>query len=166
MTQPQAEIDYTATRGKRASNLHRIVVERNADGEVESVRFVCDGDDSAPCHWWPDCGCETWGPEHGTPGPASPSGKRESIALPGHEDVQQRICWIDPWFNDTTTTWSDFTELYDGPLDIDHPDVYGENADWLVSGPVLTSFEGDYMTWEYDVAAMVLPPGVSTGGGE
>lgn len=161
----KAEIDRGATRGQKASNLHRIEVERNAGGEVESVRFVCDGGDSASCHWWPDCGCETWGPEHGTPGPASPSGKRENLAMPGHEDVQQRECWIEPWFNATTDTWSDFTDLYDGPLDIDQPDIYGDNADWLVSGLVVTTFEGDYMTWEYDVLAQVTSPG-STEGGE
>jgi hypothetical protein len=71
------------------------------------------------------------------------------VRAPGHEDTPQEHCWIDPWFNETTTTWSDFTDLYDGDLDIDNPDVYGERADWLVSGPVSVTFEGDYMTWEY-----------------
>lgn len=122
--------------------LHSIEVERDGDGLVESVRFVCAGDDDSACHHWPDCGCETWGEGHHyavdgvTP-------------LPGHEDVQQRYCWMAPWFNDTTTTWPDFTDLYDGPLDIDSPENHGECADWLVSGPVSTTFEGDYMTWEY-----------------
>lgn len=121
--------------------IHRIAVERNEDGEVEYARFVCDGNDDSACHHWPDCGCETWGEGHHYDADDKP--------LPGHEDVQQSHCWMEPWFNDTTTTWSDLTDLYDGPLATDDPEVYGENADWFVSGPVSCTFEGDYMTWEY-----------------
>lgn len=118
--------------------LHRIEVERDQDGEVESVRFVCDGDDAAPCHHWPDCGCETWSEAHGDRAKGIPP------AL-GHEDVPQRECWMSPWFNDTTDSPLDFAELYDGWEDYE---AAGDLA-WLVSGPVSCTFEGDYMTWEY-----------------
>lgn len=120
------------------SRFHRIEVRRNDGGGVDSVRFVCTAPLTAPCHQYANCGCEQWDPDLHGPIPA-----------PGHEPVQQSECWMDPWFNETTDTWSDFTDLYDGPIDIDRPDVYGECADWLVSGPVDTTFQGDYMTWAY-----------------
>lgn len=129
-------------------NLHHIVVERDEEGPT-SVRFVCDGDDSAPCHHWPDCGCESWGPWHYVEVQDQTIPYVDRTPLPSHENVPQPYCWIDPWFNETTSDWSDFTDLYDGPLSIDDSEVYGEAADWLVSGPVSVTFEGDYMTWEY-----------------
>lgn len=123
--------------------LHRIVVERDADGAVESVRFVCDGDDAAPCHHWPACGCEIWGGDHGQ---LEIPGVQEAIPpAPGHEDVQQRECWMSPWFNDAVGSPLEFAELYEGDEDYEAD----AGLEWLVSGHVQTTFQGDYMTWEY-----------------
>lgn len=116
--------------------IHRIEVERDEEGEVESVRFICKGTDASPCHHYPDCGCEEWSLElHG-------SQQQEVPPQPGHENVQQPDCWIDPWFNETTDSPFDFAELYDG--DIDHFAL-----DDLRSAAVDVTFEGDYMTWRY-----------------
>lgn len=130
--------------------LHRIVVERhpwNAEendpgelGSVASVRFVCDGGPDAPCHHFPACDCEEWWSNHYV---TNENGEvvEPRRPMPGHEDVQQESCWIDPWFNATTGSPLDWIELYDGPDEIGFDDLY--------SGPVSVSFEGDYMTWEY-----------------
>jgi len=117
-------------------NLHRIEVERDEAGEVEFVRFVCDGGDDAPCHHWPDCGCETWGESHGDPRKGIPPEA-------GHENVPQRSCWVDPWFNDALGHEAyEWIEAWDGSGDEPtHGDLY--------SGPISVTFEGDYMTWEY-----------------
>jgi hypothetical protein len=145
------------------SSLHRIEVERNADGEVESVRFICDGGADATCHNYPDCGCEQWTREvHGQRFGQVIGYERGHLLYadrdidpqPGHEPIQQAHCWMEPWFNETTDTWSDFIDLYDGPINTDDPAIYGEHADWLVSGPVTATFEGDYMTWEYEARAV------------
>lgn len=141
--------------GARDDNpkLHRIEVDRDADGEITAVRFVCDGDDSAPCHRWPDCGCEEWGQRHYVEDwdPENPHAKR--TPLPGHEDVQQQSCWIDPWFNDCYDLPSEWAEAYDGDDDghmVPHPDGgVHDDLSWLISGPISVTWEGDYMTWEY-----------------
>jgi hypothetical protein len=122
-------------------NLHSIIVERDSDGEVTSIRFVCSGDQSSPCHNYPDCGCETWSESaHFT---EDENGVLTDEPAPGHEATPKPGCWIDPWFNETTTIPLDWEDLYDGHTDFTY------DPDWLVSGPVSVTFEGDYMTWEY-----------------
>lgn len=146
----------------RSSGPHRIEVERDLHGEVEAVRFVCDGDASSLCHSFPDCGCEEWTYElHGVRAGRSfwnPAIGRDEVAesdvppAPGHEDVTHEAdCWVDPWFNAALGDVLDWVEAYAGnvPL-VPHPDggVYDDRS-WLVSGPIDTTWEGDYMTWEY-----------------
>lgn len=132
--------------------LHRIAVERDPDGDVEGVRFVCDGDDTAPCHHWPNCDCEDWGDGHYLESWdwKNPTAKR--TPAPGHEDVQQAECWIDPWFNACLDDPIDWAEAYHGPEDLTSSD--------LRDGPVSVEFEGDYMTWEYGAPAGSAEQGV------
>lgn len=122
--------------------LHRIEVEIDRFGEVEHVRFVCDGDDTAPCHTWPDCGCEQWSAElHGEP-PA-----------PGHEAKPQASCWIDPWFNDAIGSEpADWVDAYTDGADrarLEEPDPDGGTREVVHAGPIETTWCGEWMTWEY-----------------
>lgn len=126
------------------AHLHWIEVERDEEGPI-SVRFVCKGDDSAACHHWPDCECEAWGPEHGWP---------DGEPMPGHGNVQQSSCWIDPWFNDGLSHVQDWLDSWEG--DEDAPGL-----DDLISGPIEYLWQGDYMTWEY-ASGVVSPPGLTT----
>ncbi len=94
-------------------HLHRVEVQHDADGDIAFIKFVCDGDATAPCHTWPGCGCESWGGAHGQP---EVPGIQKAIAPePGHEPVQQETCWIDPWFNDAIGNDPDeWLAVYDG----------------------------------------------------
>lgn len=137
---------------RQQPGLHRIEVDRDIDGRVTAVRFVCDGTSVAACHSFPDCDCETWTRElHGTR-----VGQRIGIEKghvlvasedvppqPGHEDVvHERECWVDPWFNGALSDVVDWLEAYDGELESPLDELK------LRSGRIDTTFEGD-MTWEY-----------------
>ena len=122
-------MSYEHTHGQDPT-VHRIEVTRDADGDVESARFVCTAPPTAPCRNYPSCECESWGEEHGDP-------KRGIAPEPGHEDVPQDECWIDPWLNNLDLI--DFAEYHDPHL----------ASDELRDGPVEVSWEGDYLTWRY-----------------
>lgn len=117
------------------AGLHRLEVSRDIDGNVTDVRFVCDGTAQSACHLFPDCACEQWSDAtHG------------ENADPGHENVMHETqCWVDPWFNDVFHSPLDWMEAF-AP-----GDGSGPMADQLLlhSGQIDTTFEGDYMTWQY-----------------
>lgn len=123
--------------------LHRIEVVRDAHNDVLSVRFVCLGGDAAPCHHFPACDCEGWGEDHYVEPYDSGDPHTKRTPRPGHEDVQQDSCWIDPWFNACLSSVGDWLEAWDSFDDKSEDDLKG--GSW----PVSVSFEGDYMTWEY-----------------
>lgn len=87
---------------------------------IVSGRFVCTASPEAPCRNYPACECETWNPAHHE-----------------HPNVPQEECWQAPWIQ--ASDLSDTYALEELLLDDDEfPD-----------GPVATTWEGDYLLWEY-----------------
>ena len=88
------------------------------------VKFECRGDKSSDCHRYPDCDCESWGDDH------------------SHPKIVHDDCWIKDWFDADC-------HAYDGD---DRDEM---NGDWGIpagmnrSGEVKTSFEVDYISWEF-----------------
>lgn len=132
---------------RQQEGIHRIEVDRDAEGEVSAVRFVCDGTSEAPCHSFPDCDCETWtfelhGVRKGQVLAGTSVAKEDVPPAPGHEDViHDNACWVDPWFNAALTDPADWIDAYVGEDEITETE--------LRSGAIESIWEGDYMTWEY-----------------
>lgn len=117
---------------------HHVVVEADENGLATSVRFECRADAAASCRHWPACGCVYWGDEHGDPG-------RGIAAAPGHEDVPQPTCWVEPWFNNAIgTDPMDWIESWD-----DDDDEHEPTINDLYSGAIEATWQGEWMTWEY-----------------
>jgi hypothetical protein len=89
------------------------------DAVEDTLTFTCHGDDTAKCHNYPACDCETWSDEH------------------EHPAVPQVQCWMQDWFDSLAVS-------YDGDQNISGfgPDVSG-------SGFVDTEFEDDYILWSW-----------------
>lgn len=98
---------------------------------IEAGRFVCKADASAPCRNYPACTCEDWEEAR-----HFGHGKGETPE-PGHEAVPQDECWMDPWLNNSM--------LHDS---YSADDLYIDD-DEFPNGPVETTWEGDYLLWEY-----------------
>lgn len=96
--------------------------------ESQTVKFECRGDRSSDCHRYPDCACEAWGQDH------------------PHPKVVHDECWVKSWFDGDS-------HAYDGE---DRDEM---NGDWGIpagmnrSGAVTTSFEYEYIAWEFVEAA-------------
>jgi len=58
--------------------VHRVVWHTWAEDSF-NVSFHCDGDQTADCRNYPNCGCETWDDDH------------------EHPSVPQATCWVLPW---------------------------------------------------------------------
>lgn len=92
--------------------------------QIKDGKFVCLGDQDAPCRNYPGCSCDYFGEDHDK--------------QPGHEKIPQPQCWIDTWFEATSVH-----ELYFGDE--------GEAMDWWIfpDGPVDWEFD-DGITWSYE----------------
>lgn len=89
------------------------------DGEVE---FTCHGDNTADCHQYPDCGCESW----------------EAV---GHQHpfTPHDRCWMQDWFdNDGINPSSDVLDEFEYT-----PGMWG---------PIETSFCEEYVEWSFKAA--------------
>ncbi len=104
-----------------SENLHTVtvtVVDADHDARVE---FHCAGDETAPCHQYPDCACQSWDDDH------------------EHPNAPHARCWIAAWFD------TDSTEYVGADADdIARPTV-------AHAGPITLSGVGDwdYLTWEW-----------------
>jgi len=114
------------------SDIHFVTVKAcyDADGTelTPDVKFECRGDKTSPCHQYPDCSCEVWEDDH------------------EHPKVTHGECWIESWFQADG-------HAYDGP---DRDEM---NGDWGIpagmdrAGAVSTTFEMEYVSWEFAAAA-------------
>lgn len=86
--------------------------------------FMCDGDANSECHQYPDCG-----------------GEHEYWPC-GCEYVSHEQCWIKPWI--------DVTDLIDSYVGDTHAHLL-RDADFP-DGVVTTSFESDYVGWDYVIS--------------
>ena len=98
-----------------------------ATHRIHDGRAVCDGESTARCHWWPDpADCD-----------------HEQFPC-GHDYIDHGECWIIQWIDggaleDSAT--GNAEDRYD-------PDLPGGFPD----GPIMWTWEVDYVTWEYDTA--------------
>jgi len=84
------------------------------------IRFECSGDETSACRNYPDCDCEEW-----------------ELTDHKHPNQTHQECWLQAWFDNDCV----------GPTS----DMIGD-VDYTVgmSGPIATSFEGDYIEWEFE----------------
>lgn len=111
---------------------HYVSVEAFAySGDVEFspiVKFECPwlyGD----CHFYPDCQCESFGDDH-----------FEEHGV-GHERVHHDECWMQAWFDSGCHS-------YEGDDGDDMQDT-GLPVSMNRSGEIVTSWELDYVGWEF-----------------
>lgn len=98
--------------------------EPTSDGwrDAPSLKFECRGDATAECHQYPDsCGCESF--------PC------------GHPYVSHAKCWMQDWFDTNSAS-------YEGE-DGDFMAEGGLPRDVTRSGPISTSWEEEYVAWEW-----------------
>ncbi len=112
--------------------IHGDTITEDGDTYYENVRieFVCAGDETSPCHQYPDCGCEYWDDDH------------ETDRGPEHAPVPHEKCWMQDWFdNDAAEPNSERIEM---------PFVGDEVLKPGMSGPITTSSELDYVVWKFE----------------
>jgi hypothetical protein len=97
-------------------SLHHVTFDAGTD----ALTFTCQGDDTAKCHNYPDCDCETWDDNH------------------EHPAVLRDRCWMQDWFDNLAVSY-DSEDVND--------DGYGPTASG--SGFVQTEFEEDYILWSW-----------------
>lgn len=90
------------------------------------LKFECRGDSSSDCHIYPACDCEYWDDDHAKEHPRVP-----------HDE-----CWLQGWFDNDATS-------YEGD-DFNDMDDCGVPCGVSRSGPIKTSFEVDYVGWEFE----------------
>ena len=100
-------------------SLHHVTFAADTD----TLTFTCRGDDTAKCHNYPDCDCETWSDDH------------------QHPAVPRDRCWMQDWFDNNAAS-------YDGDDNIDCND-HGSCPPVSGSGPVETAFEDEYILWSW-----------------
>jgi len=93
------------------------------DADTDSLTFTCRGDDTAKCHNYPGCDCETWSDSH------------------RHSTVLHAVCWMQDWFDAGAAS-------YDGDDNIDCND-HGSCPPVSGSGLVTTAFEDEYILWSW-----------------
>lgn len=90
--------------------------------DAPTLKFECRGNASSECHQYPDnCGCESF--------PC------------GHPYVAHAECWMQAWFDGDCAS-------YEGE-DGDHMEQGGLPRDVTKAGPISTSWEDDYVAWEW-----------------
>ena len=110
-----------------SENLHYVTVKpQSAEDGTEltpTVKFQCKGDDTAACHIYPDCSCESWDDDH------------------AHETAHHQECWMQAWFDNECHS-------YEGD-DTDDWGDWGIPAGMDRSGEVKVSFCEEYVEWEF-----------------
>lgn len=107
--------------------VHYVVLtaaEHGGDGQRDkpTLKFECRGNATSKCHQYPDaCGCESF--------PC------------GHPYVSHEKCWMQDWFDSESAS-------YEGD-DGDHMEPGGLPRDVTRSGPITTSWEEEYVAWEW-----------------
>lgn len=94
------------------------------------VKFECPwlyGD----CHFYPECQCESWDSDHF---------KEHGV---GHERVHHTECWMQGWFD------SECGHVYEGDDADDMNDDTCLPSTMNRSGEIITSWEYDYVGWEF-----------------
>ncbi|BCW61876.1 hypothetical protein [Arthrobacter sp. StoSoilB22] len=121
------------------SDHHHITVtaQYDKDGtELEpEVKFECRGNDDAPCHIYPDCGCEAWEEGHEQQ----------------HPYTHHQTCWMSDWFEAGAHN-------YDGE-DRDDMSDCSIPAGMNRSGPIEPTFEDEYIAWQFKEA---VPTGAAS----
>ncbi|MFJ4026047.1 hypothetical protein ACIPWF_00675 [Paenarthrobacter sp. NPDC089989] len=90
--------------------------------DAPALKFECRGDSTSECHQYPNnCGCESW--------PC------------GHPYVSHAKCWMQDWFDGDSAS-------YEGE-DGDYMTPGGLPKDVTRAGPITTSWEEEYVAWEW-----------------
>lgn len=89
------------------------------DATEEDLTFTCTGDETAGCHNYPDCECETWGPDH------------------EHPFTPHATCWMAHWFNEGNVHYFGDNEDGNGSPTISF------------SGRIETEFDRDCILWSW-----------------
>ncbi|MGW4126386.1 hypothetical protein [Nocardia sp. NPDC004711] len=101
-------------------HLHTVTIK--AGEPWPSIEFTCHGDRDSECHSYPDCECESWTP-----------GDHEHPFVPHDE------CWMQAWFANAA----------DGAVDPMPESLADCDITVGMSGPIETSFRGEYVEWEF-----------------
>ena len=104
-----------------AEHLHTVTITGGENDTYPRIEFVCAGDRTADCHRYPDCDCESW--------------EWDEDDHP-HPYVEHEKCWMQGWFDSDATDPS-----YDT---LDECDITPG-----MSGPIATSFQGEYVEWGF-----------------
>ena len=111
---------------------HRVTVTAQYDEEgnelTPEVEFECTNL-YASCHFYPDCGCESWDMGH-----------FDEYGV-GHERGHHDECWMQGWFDNGG-------HCYEGH-DYDDMGDYGIPAGMNRSGTIASLFQSDYVGWEF-----------------
>ena len=110
-----------------AEPLHYVTVAQTGteDLPVTEVVFECRGDDTSPCHNYPECDCEGWSDDH------------------EHPHVVHDECWMQSWFDCFSA--DDIAANYTPPGDEDFGWRLAHNLP-AHSGPIDTKY-CDGLTW-------------------
>jgi hypothetical protein len=102
-----------------SDSLHHVTF----DADTDTLTFTCRGEDTAKCHNYPGCECETWSDDH------------------EHPAVPQVQCWMQDWFDAGGVS-------YDGEDNVDCGD-HGSCPPASRSDLVKTAFEDEYILWSW-----------------
>jgi len=121
---PLSPAEYETVQRFETANLHSIEL-RFENGYTRS-RFKCAGDESSPCHQYPECVCEDgWDP---TAGPKDEDGEPEGDTC-SHGTVANPACWMQDWFDSV------------------EPDELHDSSTSTVSIPITAGWNGDGVEW-------------------
>lgn len=111
--------------GSSTEHVHFVTVSpADATHPRPRQHFECRGDETSPCHQYPDCDCESWKEGH------------------EHPYVPHTDCWMQGWFDNEPGT------SYDGDDRYDLEDL-GLPPDMDRSGPIKAHFELEYISWDW-----------------
>ena len=102
-----------------SQNLHTVTVTIDDPGYDARVEFHCAGDETAPCHQYPDCDCESWDDDH------------------EHPKVPHEKCWMFDWFDNDAIDYQGDDGDDDGTPTIAR------------SGPINAWFADYYVAWKW-----------------
>ena len=109
--------------------LHYVTVTQDGtDGlPLTRVTFECRGDETSPCHLYPACDCESWGPSH------------------EHPHVTHDECWMQSWFDGFSA--DDIAANYSPPSDDPDEGWYSARDLPALSGPIVTEYVYGLRWW-------------------